>query len=64
MIDFQNLTEEQKEFLTTMWPMWERSQQGETKNNSVQRFNAYAEKRRTLEQQQAQAADILKTMMK
>lgn len=61
MLDFQNLTEQQKEFFTTLWE--QHAQQQEQSDDSVQAFQCYIEKHRQQEDNQAKAAEALKAKM-
>ena len=62
MLDFSNLTHEQKEFFSEMWEQHQaQREQQQTKSDGV---NAYLAKRRKLEDSQAAAAEQLKTLMK
>lgn len=58
MIDFNNLTDNQKEFFTTLWE--QHSEQNEQASNSRQSFNTYIEQRRRQEAEQERAAEALK----
>lgn len=62
MIDFNNLTDEQKAFFTDMWENHQRD--NESQNKSLKDFNAYIERKRKQEDEQAQAAEILKSKMR
>ena len=62
MLDFSNLTQEQKEFFNNIWE--KHQTQAEQEGKSVKHFNAYTEQRRKEEDAQTKAADILKTMMR
>lgn len=62
MIDFNNLSEEQKAFFNEMWESHQ--QEGEQSTESVLAFQKYVEKRRKQEDSQAQAAEILKSKMR
>lgn len=58
MLDFSNLTDNQKEFFTTLWE--QHSEQNEQASNSQQSFNTYIEQRRRQEAEQEKAAEALK----
>ncbi len=61
MIDFSNLTPEQQAFLNEIW---ESHQQGtEQHDESLKDCNAYIERRRKQEDNQAKAAEVLKSKM-
>ncbi|MBQ6649586.1 MAG: hypothetical protein IJM66_12145 [Muribaculaceae bacterium] len=61
MLDFSNLTAEQRAFFNEMW---ERHQaQREQSDDSVTMLNAYLEKNRQREDSQAKAAEALKAKM-
>lgn len=62
MIDFNNLTPEQKAFFTDMWESHQR--ENENESESLKDFNAYLERKRKQEDEQAQAAEILKSKMR
>lgn len=62
MIDFNNLTPEQKEFFNTMWENHQRD--NENQSESLKDFQAYIERKRKQEDEQAQAAEILKSKMR
>ena len=62
MIDFSNLTAEQKEFFNSMWENHQR--ENENQSESLKDFNAYIERKRKQEDEQAQAAEILKSKMR
>lgn len=62
MLDFNNLTDEQKEFFNTIWE--NHQQESEQSAESVQAFNAYVEKRRKQEDEQAMATEHLKALMR
>ncbi len=62
MIDFNNLSEEQKAFFNEMWESHQ--QEDEQSTESVLAFQKYVEKRRKQEDSQAQAAEILKSKMR
>lgn len=61
MIDFNNLTQAQKEFFTQMWESHQR--ENEHSNDSAKAFKDYISKRRAQEDNQAQAAEVLKSKM-
>lgn len=61
MIDFQNLTEQQKEFFNSMWE--QHQAQREQSDDSVTMINNYIEKHRQQEDNQAKAAEALKAKM-
>lgn len=61
MIDFNNLTEQQKEFFTTLWE--QHQQQTEQSSEGVKHFNSYVEQYRKQEENQAKAAEALKSRM-
>ena len=61
MIDFNNLTPEQKEFFTQMWESHQ--QENEQSNDSAKAFEDYISKRRAQEDDQAKAAEVLKSKM-
>lgn len=61
MIDFENLTEQQKEFFTTLWE--QHAQQTEKESDSAKSFNDYIANRRQQEESQAKAAEALKSKM-
>lgn len=61
MIDFSNLTDEQKVFFNDMWESHQK--QSQQSDDSVKSFNAYIEKHRKQEDNQARAAEVLKTKM-
>lgn len=62
MIDFNNLTPEQKEFFTQMWESHQR--ENEQSSESLKDFQAYIERKRKQEDDQAKAAEILKSKMR
>ncbi len=62
MIDFNNLTDEQKAFFTDMWESHQR--ESENHSESLKDFNAYIERKRKQEDAQAEAAEILKSKMR
>lgn len=62
MLDFSNLTPEQKEFFNTMWENHQRD--NENQSESLKDFQAYIERKRKQEDEQAQAAEILKSKMR
>jgi hypothetical protein len=61
MIDFNNLTPEQKEFFNTMWENHQR--ENEQTDDSAKSFQTYIEQRRKIEDNQAKAAEVLKSKM-
>lgn len=61
MIDFNNLTEQQKEFFTTLWE--QHAQQTEKESDSIKSFNDYIANRRQQEESQAKVVEILKSKM-
>lgn len=61
MIDFANLTDEQKTFFNDLWESHERD--NAQSNDSTESFNAYIEQRRKQEESQVRAAEVLKTKM-
>lgn len=61
MIDFNNLTENQKEFFNSIWE--QHQAQREQSDDSVTMLNAYLEKNRQREDSQAKAAEALKAKM-
>ena len=61
MLDFNNLTEQQKEFFTTLWE--QHQEQAEQSSESVKHFNSYVEQYRKQEESQAKAAEALKSRM-
>ena len=62
MLDFSNLTPEQKAFFTDMWESHQR--ESENHSESLKDFQAYIERKRKQEDEQAQAAEILKSKMR
>lgn len=62
MIDFQNLTPDQKAFFTDMWENHQR--ENESQSESLKDFNAYIERKRKQEDAQAEAAEVLKSKMR
>lgn len=62
MIDFNNLTDEQKEFFNSMWESHQR--ENEHGDDSAKAFETYITKRRKQEESQEQAAQHLKSLMK
>jgi len=62
MLDFSNLTPEQKELFTQMWES--RQQENEQSNDSAKAFEDYISKRRAQEDDQAKAAEVLKSKMR
>lgn len=61
MIDFNNLTPEQKEFFTQMWESHQR--ENEQSSESLKDFQAYIERKRKQEDAQMEATEVLKTKM-
>ena len=61
MIDFSNLTDEQKEFFNNKWENHQR--ENEQTDDSAKSFQTYIEQRRTIESDQAKAAEVLKSKM-
>lgn len=61
MLDFSNLTPEQKAFFNEMWESHQRD--NEQNNDSTKAFEKYISKRRAQEDNQAQAAEVLKSKM-
>lgn len=61
MIDFNNLTDDQKAFFNELWE--QHQQQGQHEKDSTKSFEAYIAQRRKQEENQAKAAEILKTKM-
>lgn len=61
MIDFNNLTPEQKEFFTEMWESHQR--ESENQSESLKGFQAYIERKRKQEDAQMEATEVLKTKM-
>lgn len=61
MIDFSNLTDEQKEFFNNMWENHQR--ENEQTDDSAKSFQTYIEHRRIIESDQAKAAEALKSKM-
>ncbi len=61
MIDFSNLTDEQKEFFNSMWENHQR--ENEQTDDSAKSFQTYIEQRRKIEDNQAKAAEVLKSKM-
>jgi hypothetical protein len=61
MIDFSNLTDEQKEFFNNMWENHQRD--NEQNVDGIKEFETYIAKRRKQEDDQARAAETLKTKM-
>ena len=61
MIDFNNLTPEQKAFFTDMWESHQR--ESENHSESLKDFNAYIERKRKQEDAQMEATEVLKTKM-
>lgn len=62
MIDFSNLTPEQKAFFNEMWESHQR--ENESQSESLKDFQAYIERKRKQEDAQAEAAEILKSKMR
>ena len=62
MIDFSNLTPEQKAFFTDMWESHQR--ESENQSESLKDFNAYIERKRKQEEAQTEAAEVLKSKMR
>jgi len=62
MIDFSNLTAEQKEFFNSMWENHQKESQHQ--EDSINSFTAYLERRRKQEDEQAKAAEVLKSKMR
>lgn len=62
MLDFNNLTQEQQDFFNKMWE--NHLQENERNGDSIKAFNAYVEKRRKQEDEQAKATEHLKTLMR
>ena len=62
MLDFSNLTQEQQAFFNSMWESHQK--ESENHSESLKDFNAYIERKRKQEDEQAQAAEILKTKMR
>ena len=62
MLDFNNLTDEQKAFFSQMWEKHQRD--NEQTAESVKTFQCYADKRRKQEEEQAKATEQLKTLMR
>lgn len=61
MLDFSNLTTEQQAFFNEMWE--QHKAQREQSDDSVTMLNAYLEKNRKREDNQAKAAEALKAKM-
>lgn len=61
MIDFSNLTDEQKEFFNNMWENHLRD--NEQTDDSAKSFQTYIEQRRIIESEQSKAAEALKSKM-
>lgn len=61
MLDFSNLTAEQRAFFNEMWE--QHQAQREQSDDSVQAFQCYIEKHRQQEDNQAKAAEALKAKM-
>ena len=62
MIDFNNLSEEQKAFFNEMWESHQ--QEDEQSTESVKAFQCYVEQRRKQEDEQAKATEHLKALMR
>lgn len=62
MIDFQNLTPEQKAFFNEMW--LNHQQESQHQEDSINSFTAYLQRRRKHEEAQAEAAEVLKSKMR
>lgn len=62
MIDFNNLTQAQKEFFNEMWE--NHQQESKQSEDSINSFTAYLERRRKQEDAQMEAAEILKSKMR
>lgn len=62
MLDFSNLTQEQKQFFSDMWESHQR--ESENQSESLKGFQAYIERKRKQEDAQAEAAEILKSKMR
>ena len=62
MIDFSNLTPEQKAFFNEMWE--NHQQESKQSEDSINSFTAYLERRRKQEDDQARAAEVLKSKMR
>lgn len=61
MLDFSNLTAEQRAFFNEMWE--QHQAQREQSDDSVTMLNAYLEKNRQRDESQAKAAEALKSKM-
>ncbi len=61
MIDFSNLTDEQKEFFNNMWENHQR--ESENHSESLKDFQAYIERKREQEDAQIEATEVLKNKM-
>lgn len=62
MIDFSNLTPEQKAFFNEMWE--NHQQESKQSEDSINSFTAYLERRRKQEDDQERAAEVLKSRMR
>ena len=62
MLDFNNLTDEQKAFFSQMWENHQRD--NEQTIESVKAFQCYVEQRRKQEDEQAKATEHLKALMR
>lgn len=62
MLDFSNLTPEQKAFFNDMWENHQR--ESEQNNDSTKAFEDYISKRRAQEDDQAKAVEVLKSKMR
>ena len=62
MIDFSNLTPEQKAFFNEMWE--NHQQESKQSEDSINSFTAYIERRRKQEDDQERAAEVLKSRMR
>jgi hypothetical protein len=61
MLDFQNLTDQQKEFFSALWE--DKQQQAEQTSDSLKACNAFIEKHRKQQESQAKAAEALKSRL-
>ena len=61
MIDFSNLTQEQKVFFNDLWK--QHQAQAQQTEDSSKSFDAYIANVRNQEQNQAQAAEVMKAKM-
>lgn len=61
MIDFSNLTPEQKAFFNEMWESHQR--ESENHSESLKGFQVYIERKRKQEDAQMEATKVLKTKM-